>query len=79
MMDTILVQKLQVFAAKLSSKIMDQMGVYHYLTGVVIDVGTPPPLGIVDACSGKKEFTDCRSWLGRFNDGKYFRFVHYQK
>jgi exosortase len=52
MLDTILVQKLQIFASKLSSKLLDQMGVYHYLTGTVIDIGKPPPLGIADACSG---------------------------
>jgi exosortase len=52
MLDTILVQKLQVFASKVSSKILDQMGVYHYLTGVVIDVGKPPPLEIENACTG---------------------------
>lgn len=51
-MDLNLVLKLQWFASKLSSKLLDQMGVFHYLTGVAIDVGRPPLLFVENACSG---------------------------
>lgn len=50
-LDTLLVQKLQIFAAKVSSKLLDQMGVFHMLNGVVISIGTKV-YEVEGACSG---------------------------
>lgn len=49
--DTIVVQKLQVFASQLSSKILDQVGVYHNLNGVIIEIGEKR-YEVEQACSG---------------------------
>ncbi len=51
MIDTIVVQNLQVFASRLSSKILDQIGVYHNLNGVIIEIGEKK-FEVEQACSG---------------------------
>lgn len=50
-LDATLVFKLQVFASKLSSKILDLMGVYHNLAGVTIEIGRKQ-FEVENACSG---------------------------
>lgn len=50
-LDTLLVVKLQVFASKLSSKILDLIGVFHNLNGVIIEVGAKR-YEVENACSG---------------------------
>lgn len=50
-LDTMLVMSLQKFAAKLSSRILDLMGVMHNLAGVTIEVGKNR-FEVENACSG---------------------------
>lgn len=51
MLDEKLVGGLQVVASKAASKILDQMGVFHNLNGVTIEVGKNTYL-VEEACSG---------------------------
>lgn len=50
-LDTLIVQKLQVLAASVSSKLLDVFNVFHLLSGVVISVGERK-YEVEGACSG---------------------------